>query len=100
MCTASAAAIRNSSAVFQFVVSSLDDFDIRPMLRKLDVSALVIEGAKTIVRLDSTRESAKAPPDARLLSIPDAGHACFVDQTDACSRRFSRSSAAFGRHKL
>lgn len=83
MCTASPAAIRNSPAVFRVVEGSLHDFDMRPMLRKLNVPVLVIEGAKTIVPLDSTREWAKAPPDARILLIPDAGHACFVDQTDA-----------------
>lgn len=41
---------------------------------------LVIEGEKTNVPLDSTREWAKNPPHARLLLIPDAGHATFIDQ--------------------
>ena len=83
MCDGSPAALRNASLVFKAVVTSLGDFDIRPMLSRLKVPVLVIEGEKTNVPLDATREWAKAPPDARLLLIPDAGHAAFVDQTDA-----------------
>jgi len=82
-CAVSPAAIRNQSTVFNSVVGSLGDFDFRPMLRKIKVPALVIEGAETSVPLDSTREWAKAPPDARLDLIPDAGHASFVDQNGA-----------------
>ena len=82
-CAVSPAAIRNSPAVFNSVAGSLGDFDFRPMLRQLKVPALVIEGAQTNVPLDSTREWAKAPPDARLDLIPDAGHASFVEQNDA-----------------
>jgi pimeloyl-ACP methyl ester carboxylesterase len=40
----------------------------------------VIEGEKTNVPHDSIREWAKTPLHARLLLIPDAGHATFVDQ--------------------
>ena len=47
---------------------------------------LVIEGEKTNVPLDSTREWAKTPPNARLLLIPDAGHATFVDQPNVLLR--------------
>lgn len=83
MCNSSPAALRNSATVFKAVITSLGDFDLRPMLSRLKVPALVIEGEKTNVPLDATREWAKSPPDARLLLIPDAGHAAFVDQTDA-----------------
>jgi proline iminopeptidase len=83
ICTLSPAAIRNSALVFKAVVSSLGDFDFRPTLRRITVPALVIEGANSIVPLDSTREWANAPPHSRLLLIPHAGHANFVDQTDA-----------------
>jgi pimeloyl-ACP methyl ester carboxylesterase len=83
VCTASPAAIRNSARVFNAVVRSLGDFDFRHTLRRIAAPVLVIEGAKSIVPLDSTRAWAKAPSDARLLLIPDAGHANFVDQTEA-----------------
>jgi hypothetical protein len=45
-----------------------------------------MEGEKTNVPLDSTREWAKAPPHARLLLLPNAGHATFIDQPEALLR--------------
>jgi proline iminopeptidase len=79
-CDDAPAAIRNAPLVNAAVVGSLGNFDLRPLLAKLQVPVLVIEGEETNVPLDSTREWAKAPPDAQLLLIPHAGHATFVDQ--------------------
>jgi proline iminopeptidase len=73
-------AIRNGALVGQAVADSLGDFDFRPMLKKLSVPVLVVEGEKTNVPLDSTREWANAPSHARLLLIANAGHAAYVDQ--------------------
>ena len=64
-------------------IKPLGDFDLRPMVSKLKVPALVIEGEKTNVPLDGTEEWAKTPQDARMLLIPDAGHAAFVDEPQA-----------------
>lgn len=83
LCNSSPAALRNFPVVNQAVNGSLGDFDLRPMLTRLKMPALVIEGEKTNVPLEATREWAKAPHDARLLLIPDAGHATFVEQPDA-----------------
>jgi len=80
MCDVPSAAMRNARVVNDAINSSLGDFDLRPTLKKLKVPILVIEGEKTNVPLDSTREWAKAPSNARLLLIPDAGHASFIDQ--------------------
>lgn len=80
------AAIKNASFVFAAVMGSLGDFDFRPMLKKLQIPVLVVEGEKTNVPLDSTREWAKSPPNARLLLIPNAGHAAFVDQPEILVR--------------
>jgi proline iminopeptidase len=80
MCDVPSAALRNVAVVNAAINSSLGDFDLHPTLAKLRVPVLVIEGEKTNVPLDSTREWAKTPPNARLLLIPDAGHATFVDQ--------------------
>lgn len=80
------AAIRNISFVSNSVVSSLGDFDLRPLLARLRVPVLVIEGEKTNVPLDSTREWAGATPGARLLLLPNAGHATFIDQPEALIR--------------
>jgi proline iminopeptidase len=79
-------AMRNASVVGKAVNESLGNFDLRPTLVKLNMPTLVIEGEKTNVPLDSTREWAKSPPNARLLLIPDAGHATFIDQPNALLR--------------
>ena len=83
LCDESAAAIRNVAVVFKAVVTPLGDFDFRPVIAKLNMPALVIEGDKTNVPLDATREWAKKPADARLDLVPNAGHATFVDRPEA-----------------
>jgi len=80
MCDVPPAAMRNTRIVNDAVNGSLGNFDLRPTLAKLNIPVLVIEGEKTNVPLDSTREWAKTPSNARLLLIPNAGHATFVDQ--------------------
>lgn len=86
MCDVPPEAMRNTRIVNEAVNGSLGNFDLRLTLAKLKIPVLVIEGEKTNVPLDSTREWAKTPPDARLLLIPDAGHATFIDQPDALLR--------------
>ena len=86
MCDVPSAALRNVAVVNAAINSSLGDFDLHPTLAKLRIPVLVIEGEKTNVPLDSTREWAKTPPNARLLLIPDAGHATFVDQPNVLLR--------------
>ena len=86
MCDMPVPAMRNASVVGKAVNDSLGDFDLRPVVSKLNMPVLVIEGEKTNVPLDSTREWAKNPPNARLLLIPDAGHATFIDQPVALLR--------------
>jgi len=79
-------AMRNAAVVDKAVNASLGNFDLRPTLAKLEMPTLVIEGEKTNVPLDSTLDWAKSPPNARLLLIPDAGHATFIDQPNALLR--------------
>jgi proline iminopeptidase len=86
MCDMPVPAMRNVPVVNKAVNDSLGDFDLRPIVSKLKMPVLVIEGEKTNVPLNSTREWAKNPPNARLLLIPDAGHATFVDQPVALLR--------------
>jgi pimeloyl-ACP methyl ester carboxylesterase len=59
MCDVPSAALRNVAVVNAAINSSLGDFDLHPTLAKLRVPVLVIEGEKTNVPLDSTREWAK-----------------------------------------
>jgi proline iminopeptidase len=86
MCDVPVAAMHSARVVGSAVTGSLGDFDLRPTLAKLTMPALIVEGEKTNVPLDSTREWAKAPPHARLLLIADAGHATFIDQPDVLLR--------------
>ncbi|AMY09314.1 Proline iminopeptidase [Luteitalea pratensis] len=76
------AAIRNRPNVARAGMASLGDWDFRPLLTRLTMPALVFEGAKTNVPLNSTREWVSALPHARLLLIPDAGHEFWAEKPD------------------
>jgi proline iminopeptidase len=92
-CEIPPAAIRNRYVVEAATVASLGEWDFRPMLARLRMPALVMEGAKTNVPLDATREWVAVMPNARLLLIPEAGHEFFVDQPTAflkATERFLR----------
>ena len=82
-CDIPPAAIRNRPPVEVATFASLGVWDFRPLLARLDMPALVLEGARTNVPLDATREWARALPNARLLLVPRAGHELFVDQPRA-----------------
>jgi pimeloyl-ACP methyl ester carboxylesterase len=81
-CGIPAAAIRNQGTVSSSTFSSLGDWDFRPILAKLTVPVLVVEGEKTNVPLDATREWVKAAPGARFLLIPEAGHLNYLERPD------------------
>ena len=83
ICSVPPAAIRNLDHVADAAMSSLGDFDFRPMLAKLKVPVLVVEGEKSNVPLDATREWVKAVPGARLLLIPGAGHMALEEKPEA-----------------
>jgi pimeloyl-ACP methyl ester carboxylesterase len=70
ICDSSPTAIRNQSVVFAGVLKPLGDFDLRPVLSRLKVPILVLEGEETNVPLDATKEWAKAPHNARMVLVP------------------------------
>jgi proline iminopeptidase len=78
----SPASIRNRPNVARAGMASLGDWDLRPLLARLKMPALVFEGAQTNVPLSSTRAWAAALPNARLLLIPDAGHEFWAEKPD------------------
>jgi proline iminopeptidase len=82
-CTVPPASLRNLRVVSSATFASLGDWDFRPLLAKLKMPALVVEGEKTQVPLDSTRLWASTMPNARLLLIPEAGHMHFVERPEA-----------------
>ncbi|MGH9829400.1 MAG: alpha/beta fold hydrolase, partial [Blastocatellia bacterium] len=81
-CNVPADAIRNQGTVGSATFASLGDWDFRPMLAKLKVPVLVVEGEKTNVPLDATREWVKSTPGARFLLIPEAGHLNYLERPD------------------
>lgn len=83
ICDAPPASLRNRFVVVSATLESLGDWDFRPLLARLQIPALVVEGAQTNVPLDATREWAATMPNARLLLIPDAGHVHFIEQPAA-----------------
>ena len=85
-CDIPPAAFRNRAVVEAATFASLGDWDFRPLLRRLRVPALVLEGRESNVSLGATREWVRALPRARLLLIPDAGHELFLDQPEAFLR--------------
>ncbi len=89
-CDAPPAAIRNRGAVSRATIGSLGEWDFRPMLRRLQMPALVLEGAETKIPLDSTRAWVEAMPNGRLLLIKNAGHALPLDQPIAFRRAVER----------
>ncbi len=113
MCDTPPAALRNRFVVVFAVFDSLGDWNFLPLLNKIQVPALVVEGEKTNVPLDATRAWASALPqtntlrksassvksdtsrkpdsprkpdtlrNSRLLLIPNAGHVHFLEQPAA-----------------
>jgi len=86
-CSNTPQAIRNRKTVQDAGLASLRDANgernFQPMLAKIRVASLVIEGAKTNVPLEGTKMWAKWLPNSRLLLIPEAGHQNWLDQPEA-----------------
>ena len=62
---------------------ALGDWDHRPVMRRVRVPALVIEGAQSPVPLEQMRIWARTLPDARLLLIEGAGHGyAYIERPD------------------
>lgn len=90
-CDVPAAAIRNRAAVARHGIASLGEWDFRPLLARTKIPVLVVEGAQTVVPLNSTRLWASTPRNGRLLLVPNAGHEVGLDRPDAliaAARRF------------
>jgi proline iminopeptidase len=95
-CDIPPAASRNRYVVEAATMASIGEWDFRPMLARIRVPALVMEGSETKVPLDATRAWAAVMPNARLLLIPHAGHEFFVDQPAA----FLRAAGQFLRGRF
>lgn len=54
-----------------------------PLLKNIEAPAVVIEGEKTNMPLDATREYVKNITGSTMVLIPNAGHQNWLDQPDA-----------------
>ena len=73
-CDAPAEGVRNYQTVNDATFASLGDWDFLPLLRRLSVPALVIEGAGSTPTLESVRAWAAELPNHSFVLVPDAGH--------------------------
>ena len=92
-CDFPASVIKNRGFVFRGTMTSMGDWDYRPMLARFREPVLVIEGKQTKVPLSSTTEWARAAPEGRLLLFESAGHDVPLDQPRAlltAAREFLR----------
>lgn len=55
-------------------LTSISDWDFRPLMQKVKARALIVEGEHTPVPLDQIRLWAATMPNARLLLVPKTGH--------------------------
>ena len=79
-CDAPAEGVRNYMLVNDATFGSLGGYNFIPMLQRLRIPALIVEGEQSIPTLDSAHAWAEAMPNARLLLIPNAGHFPQVEQ--------------------
>ena len=82
-CDAPAESVRNYFVVNDATLSSLGDYDFRPVLARLTMPAMVIEGDKSIPStVESARVIAGALENATLVLVPGAGHFPQVERPD------------------
>jgi proline iminopeptidase len=81
-CNTAEAGVRNYIAINDATIASLGDWDFRPILSKLDMPALVIEGEESRPTIASAKAWAAALPHGRLVLLPKAGHFPQVENPD------------------
>jgi proline iminopeptidase len=82
-CDAPPEGVRNYFVVNQATFASLGAYDLRPILTRLRMPAMVVEGEKSIPStVESARVFAQSLPNATLVLIPDAGHYPQVERPD------------------
>lgn len=79
-CSVSLTALRNRDRVSQAAMHSLGEWDFRPLLARLHMPALVVEGKESQVAVGGPEAWAQALPHSRLLLIEQAGHMPHVEQ--------------------
>ena len=81
---------------------SLGNFDWRPRLKQVNVPVLIVHGTKDWIPESAAREWVAGMPDARLLSVPGAGHTSWFEKRDlvfAAADRFLQEPHTGARSK-
>ena len=82
-CDAPPEGVRNYFVVNEATFASLGDYDFRPLLARLRMPAMVIEGERSIPStVESARVMARSLPNATLVLVPEAGHYPQVERPD------------------
>lgn len=81
-CWGTAETLRNRAIVGKYVLSSLGDWDVRPLLNSVKIPVLIIHGTASAVKTDAILGWLNAFPDARLLKVENAGHYVHADRPD------------------
>jgi proline iminopeptidase len=81
-CAGSADALRSRAHVDESILGALGDWDVRPLLAAVDAPVLILHGADSAIPPEAMQAWADALPNARLQSIPDAGHYLHVDRPE------------------
>jgi proline iminopeptidase len=81
-CDYPADVIRNRQVVNRSTLQSLGDWDFRPVVARISMPMLVVEGAQSVVPLDLPAAWARTAPNARLLLVAGAGHEVGMDQPE------------------
>lgn len=81
-CAEPASVLRNTWKVSAAKMSSLGDFDFRPILKRIEAPALVIKGTASGIPRSWVEGWAEALPHGEMLWVEDAGVAVWVERPD------------------
>jgi proline-specific peptidase len=81
-CAGSADVLRARPDVDESILGELGDWDVRPLLPAVGAPVLILHGAESAIPLEAMQAWVNALPNARLQSVPDAGHYLHVDRPE------------------
>ncbi|MGQ0816062.1 MAG: alpha/beta fold hydrolase [Gemmatimonadota bacterium] len=82
-CDVPVGAFHKQALTARRTLASLGDWDLRPLLSRIAVPALIVEGALTPIPMIEIETWARSIPNARVLLVPASGHAYpFLEQPD------------------
>lgn len=61
---------------------SLGNWDLRPVLKNLNIATLILHGQQEAIPMDMVEEWELTMPNAKLIKVPEAGHFAYAEQPD------------------